>query len=77
MWNLTCAGISSAYGGVLSALEIIYTLTPEHDGLPDGHRQDPFMAGSSASDQRYIEREEVYALYPNQRVEIAVEQRTL
>ncbi|WVQ78321.1 hypothetical protein IAT38_000406 [Cryptococcus sp. DSM 104549] len=70
-------GISSAYGGVLSALEIIYTLTPvdsKHDG---GHRQDPLMlsaTGSEALKGRFIEREEVHAIYENKRKWIALEE---
>lgn len=34
-------GISSAYGGVLSALEIVYTLTPMTPSPAPDHRQDP------------------------------------
>ncbi|WRT65428.1 uncharacterized protein IL334_002371 [Kwoniella shivajii] len=95
-------GISSAYGGVLSALEIIYTLTPINEKANDGHRQDPLMilaksdvpksevannlikgsesGGSGQTVQqtlkgRYIEREEVHAIYEKRRKWIALEER--
>lgn len=127
-------GISSAYGGVLSALEVIYTLTPV------GHREDPLLpakageagagevaaeSGDNDSDndsgsgeietgdgetktngdadaststskrnldlaqhvlvpgvairagEKYIEREEVYAVYPTGRKQIALQVREL
>ncbi|KAK6906924.1 hypothetical protein I203_100913 [Kwoniella mangroviensis CBS 8507] len=94
-------GISSAYGGVLSALEIVYTLTPIND-KNQGHRQDPFMAASTMDQDedkrqgervnedeqvdakpsargglkgRYIEREEVHAIYEKRKKWIAVEER--
>ncbi|WWD16773.1 hypothetical protein CI109_101205 [Kwoniella shandongensis] len=75
-------GISSAYGGVLSALEVVYTLTPldetKHD---DGHRQDPFVLSDTASASfnglkgRYLEREEIHAIYEKRRKWIALEER--
>ncbi|WVQ94322.1 hypothetical protein IAU59_001401 [Kwoniella sp. CBS 9459] len=105
-------GISSAYGGVLSALEIVYTLTPldehgrghGHEHENDGHRQDPFMAPSNtnvdasvgadetaskedgAANQvytasaglrkgRYLEREEIHAIYEKRKKWIALEER--
>ncbi|WVF66710.1 hypothetical protein IAT40_001452 [Kwoniella sp. CBS 6097] len=110
-------GISSAYGGVLSALEIVYTLTPlgndnKHPHEHDGHRQDPFMveigpnnrsagagtdaasndhnkeeiepqaqagAGSSgtALKGRYLEREEIHAIYEKRKKWIALEEREI
>lgn len=60
-------GISSAYGGVLSALEILYTITPKTD-----HRQEPFAAGRLC-----VEREEVYAIYPDHKSVITVDQRDI
>jgi hypothetical protein len=72
------AGISSAYGGVHSALEISYTLRPSQKlpSSPD-HHQDPFVADpdTTASTTSYIEREEVYAIYPDSRVKIVTEER--
>ncbi|WVR04071.1 hypothetical protein IAU60_001070 [Kwoniella sp. DSM 27419] len=75
-------GISSAYGGVLSALEIIYTLTPVDTG---DHRQDPFMAPQTHNSNvtitteglkgRFMEREEVHAIYERRRVQLALEER--
>ncbi|WWC87538.1 uncharacterized protein L201_002428 [Kwoniella dendrophila CBS 6074] len=100
-------GISSAYGGVLSAMEIIYTLTPLKDKNNNGHdRQEPFLIRSPASSDpdsanvqirekgdmegteqeistekglkgRYIEREEVHAIYERRSTLIAVEEREL
>jgi hypothetical protein len=67
-------GISSAYGGVLSALEIIYTLTPKDKD----HRADPLRPGEVQSVRKgetYIEREEVYAIYPHAKTQIALEVR--
>lgn len=71
-------GISSAYGGVLSSLEVVYTLTPK-GGLipPDDHRQDPLMAPEEGLKGSYIEREEVHAVYPKHKHLIAVEERTV
>ncbi|OCF30825.1 serine-threonine protein phosphatase [Kwoniella heveanensis BCC8398] len=94
-------GISSAYGGVLSALEIVYTLTPldDHTHGHDGHRQDPFMAlpnttidasveapasfkdedqtSSGGLKGRYLEREEIYAIYEKRNKWIALEERVV
>lgn len=75
-------GISSAYGGVLSALEIVYTLTPAIDTNP---HQEPFMphildveaTSAVVKGLTYIEREEVYAIYPKRKKLIAVEERTV
>ena len=54
-------GISHAYGGVLSALSIYYTLTP---------------IGDDASG-RWQEREVVSALYPDRQQVLAVEEREI
>ncbi|WWC59955.1 uncharacterized protein I303_102518 [Kwoniella dejecticola CBS 10117] len=112
-------GISSAYGGVLSALDIVYTLTPVKDrteGKDTGHRQDPLMIASfdpsygtsakkadivkgeaerqidanenenentnasaetSALKGRFIEREEVHAIYEKRKKLIVVEEREI
>lgn len=78
-------GISSAYGGVLSALEILYTLTPLETHPPD-HRQDPFLATSNITERdqvvrtlkkgkKYMEREEVYAVYEKRKDVIRIEER--
>ncbi|KAL1410176.1 hypothetical protein Q8F55_004181 [Vanrija albida] len=76
-------GISYAYGGVLSALEIIYSLTPVPKD--DSHRQDPFVAPANATDEphvlhaggKYIEREEVNAIYVGHKKRIALEVRQI
>jgi hypothetical protein len=57
---------------VLSALEIIYTLTPRD--RPDHHRQEPFAAQMTVAGHTYVEREEVYAIYPDRREVIIVDQ---
>jgi len=56
------SGISHAYGGVLSALSIHFTLTPL-----DGH--------GHGAEQRWIEKEVVSALYPDGEEVIVVEER--
>lgn len=66
------AGISSAYGGVLSALEITYTLTPSTK--TPGHHQEPFRPDAAAL-RTYVSREEVYAIYPHGKKLIKVDQR--
>lgn len=71
-------GISSAYGGVLSALEIIYTLTPV-DRRGRDHSQDPFLLSIGSESiglkGRFIEREEVHAIYEKSRKWLALEER--
>ncbi|OWZ74617.1 serine-threonine protein phosphatase [Cryptococcus neoformans Tu401-1] len=72
-------GISSAYGGVLSALEIIYTLTPV-DRRGRDHSQDPLLLSTSSEPiaglkGRFIEREEVHAIYEKSRKWLALEER--
>ncbi|KZT73029.1 Metallo-dependent phosphatase [Daedalea quercina L-15889] len=57
-------GISHAYGGVLSALSIEYTLTPLSVTDP-----------SSPSEARWLEREVVSALYPGRRDILVDEER--
>jgi len=57
--DLNMLGISHAYGGVLSALSIHYTLNPVGD------------AGS----QRWKEKEVVSALYPDRQEIIASDER--
>ncbi|KAJ3531370.1 hypothetical protein NMY22_g8178 [Coprinellus aureogranulatus] len=54
-------GISHAYGGVLSALSIHYTLHPVGDD----------------ADQRWVEREAISALYPDKRTLIVDEEREI
>lgn len=56
------AGISHAYGGVLSALSINYTLTP----LPKS---------STSDEKRWKEREVVTALYMDHQDVLAVSER--
>lgn len=72
-------GISSAYGGVLSALEIIYTLTAV-DRRGRDHSQDPFLLSTGSESMaglkgRFIEREEVHAIYEKSRKWLALEER--
>ncbi|ORY25249.1 Metallo-dependent phosphatase-like protein [Naematelia encephala] len=80
-------GISSAYGGVLSALEIVYTLTPI-DITKDrdrNHRQDPLMADHTdemyaeglIKGHRYLEREVVTAIYAKKTKLLALEEREI
>lgn len=71
-------GISSAYGGVLSALEIVYTLTPIASPSHD-HRQDPLLlqVAEPLVGERYVEREEVHAIYEKRRRTIAVVEREI
>ncbi|CAK9786716.1 Metallo-dependent phosphatase [Cutaneotrichosporon oleaginosum] len=61
-------GISYAYGGVLSALEIIYTLTPV-DGVGELSADGAHIFREG---DRYVEREEVYAVYQRGKKKIAV-----
>ena len=61
---------------MLSSLEVVYTLTPvSKTGLPSDHRQDPLMVDNTQ--KAYIEREEVHAVYPKGKHEIAIEERTV
>lgn len=69
---LTCngpfSGMSPAYGGILSALDIRYTLTPlEMDRSSTGHAT---PAASSTRHTRFIETEQIHAIYPHQRQHI-------
>ncbi|WVO17938.1 hypothetical protein L204_105636 [Cryptococcus depauperatus] len=71
-------GISSAYGGVLSALEVIYTLTPVKNTHGHNHKQDPLLLSTehtSGLRGRFIEREEVHAIYDTKRKWITLEER--
>jgi hypothetical protein len=69
-------GISSAFGGVLSALEVVYTLTPT-----DGHRTDPLTAEQALvgfeSGVSYHEKEVVHGIYPTGKRLIATTERTV
>lgn len=67
-------GMSRAYGGVLSALEIVYELYPTAPaaGGHDDHRQEPFAASSfnttaQSEGKRYREKEVVTAIYEKKR----------
>ncbi|TXT11029.1 hypothetical protein VHUM_01780 [Vanrija humicola] len=66
-------GISYAYGGVLSALEIIYTLTPPF-APPANGTDEPHVLRAG---EKYIEREEVNAIYPTGKKRIALEVRQI
>jgi hypothetical protein len=57
--TLVAAGISRAYGGALSCLEILYTLAPVTSLLPT-----PVQAPKDAT-QKWREMEQVSALYEN------------
>ncbi|KAF8312516.1 Metallo-dependent phosphatase [Clavulina sp. PMI_390] len=64
-------GMSSAYGGILSALVVHYTLTPiEADSSAAGTR-----AASANRQKRYTEKEKIEAIYPHKRVHIHTETR--
>ncbi|ODO09337.1 hypothetical protein I350_02937 [Cryptococcus amylolentus CBS 6273] len=65
-------GISSAYGGVLSALEVVYTLTPtdEHD-----RSQDPLLLSTAVLKGRFLEKEEIHAIYQHGKKRLVVEER--
>ena len=65
--NGICRGISSAYGGVLSALEIVYTLTPPGDSeidetLPTISSRKKSTKGEERP-AKLVERETVRAIY--------------
>lgn len=66
-------------GGVLSALEIVYTLTPV-DRRGRDHSQDPLLLSTSSESiaglkGRFVEREEVHAIYEHSRKWLALEER--
>ncbi|KAF8312515.1 Metallo-dependent phosphatase [Clavulina sp. PMI_390] len=64
-------GMTPAYGGILSALEVHYTLTPvEADASAAGTR-----AASASRRKRYIEKEKIEAIYPHKREHIHTETR--
>jgi hypothetical protein len=62
MIDLFVTGISHAYGGALSALSIHYTLTP-------------IVVNDSGSQQRWIEKEVVSALYPDRQELLVTDER--
>lgn len=71
------SGISSAYGGVLSALEIVYSLNPV---LPDTSQSKPNKWSWSKRPElpkKLIERETVTALYMDRTEVIAKKERTI
>lgn len=74
---LSLKGISKAYGGVLSALEIIYSLHG-HDEHDASRHADPLQvkfAGDGSTRKRFREVEEVTALYPEGR-KVVLDRRT-
>jgi hypothetical protein len=70
-------GISSAYGGVLSALEIIYTLSPLPAKRIEGLATSTSALTELMVGQKYREREEVYAVYERKKVTITIEERDI
>lgn len=79
-------GISYAYGGVLSALEIIYTLDPVKDGGEMLAGQRPFVVGGASNveglgilvkGKDYHEREEVFAIYEHRKQKLVDDKRTI
>lgn len=64
------SGISSAYGGVLSALEVVYTLTPSPAEAVRGSRKHGGV-------KQLIERETVRAVYEGRTDVISQRERTL
>ncbi|KAF9506446.1 hypothetical protein BS47DRAFT_1367355 [Hydnum rufescens UP504] len=57
-------GISSAYGGVLSALDIKYSLIPIDDSVQSAPGT---RAPASAKAEKYLEQEIIQAIYPGKR----------
>jgi len=74
-------GISHAYGGVLSALDIVYTLSPITDigsaSSASGSRQPgaKLMKEEKKKITSYLEREVITAVYPDKRVLLVSEER--
>lgn len=68
------SGISKAYGGVLSALEIVYTLTPTSGAEDD--RAGGSKKGGAALPAKMTEKEVVTAIYGDNR-EVLVKRETL
>lgn len=66
-------GMTPAYGGVLSALDIRYTLTPlEVDRTIAGT-----PAASLARHKKYVEKETIHAIYPHKRQHIVTAKREI
>lgn len=65
---LSPTGISPAYGGVLSALDVVYTLTPKYSRGSSDESQE------STESTVYIETEKITAIYPGHR-KVFVSQR--
>lgn len=61
--KIRTAGISRAYGGVLSALSITYTLTPVIPLTED--QKPPIFHPKKENLLRWVERENVVAMYEN------------
>lgn len=55
--------MSRAYGGVLSALEVHYSLIPKERALSTAGT----LKALFARRRTYIEKEEIYAIYPHRR----------
>lgn len=74
--SFECSGISHAYGGVLSALDIQYSLTPINDyasmSSVTGTKR---AAAMNPSKNRFLEREVIHAIYPSRRVLFVSEER--
>ncbi|KAF8529881.1 Metallo-dependent phosphatase-like protein [Gautieria morchelliformis] len=78
-------GISKAYGGVLSALSITYTLTPilssfnvsVTSDLADTAQQQVLQEpdANAAEPRKWVETEEIIALYPGRREQLVLEER--
>lgn len=67
------SGMSPAYGGILSALDVRYSLTPVENK--------PSLLGtwgvSFAKKGKYLEKETIYAVYPDKRDLLVSETREL
>lgn len=61
-----CSGISSAYGGPLSALDIQYSLTPASED-----------AGSGAKASKLVEKEIITALYEDSKQVLVRKERSI
>ncbi|KAF8573536.1 Metallo-dependent phosphatase [Ramaria rubella] len=66
-------GISKAYGGALSALSITYSLTPILSSFPASSFIG--LAKNGRGRGKWIEREDIVALYPNHKVPLVQEER--
>lgn len=70
-------GISHAYGGVLSALSIHYTLTPKSSSSPSSKNKNHKHKHDDDDEDKWVEREVVSALYVDRQEIIVTEEREI